>query len=77
MDQNLITKAIEVVGLQPLARGLGISYQALRKWEKSGYLPRTEWSGETDYSLTIERLTHGKVKARSLLKMKPPQKAVA
>jgi hypothetical protein len=45
-----------------------VSYQAVKKWEKAGRLPRTEWTGETNYSTVIERLTDGKVTRGDLLK---------
>lgn len=61
MEENLITKAIAIVGLQKLARLLGVTYQAVRKWEAKGRLPRTEWTGETDYAAQIDSATEGKV----------------
>ena len=62
-----ITRAIEIAGLQGVAVACGVSYQAVRKWEKSGHLPRTEWTGETDYSEKIERITAGLVTRDQLL----------
>lgn len=67
MEQNLISKAIEIVGLAALARKLDVTYQAVRKWEAKGRLPRTEWTGETDYAGVIERATEGKVSKAALL----------
>ena len=64
---NLITKAIGIVGLTRLADGCGVTTQAIRKWEASGLLPRTEWTGETTYSEVIQRMTTGKVTKRQLL----------
>lgn len=62
-----LEKAISIVGLSPLASELGITYQAIRKWQKTGQLPRTEWTGETGYAASIERLTNGAVKKSALL----------
>lgn len=70
MDTNLITKAIDIVGLQKLAVACGVSHQAVRKWERQGRLPRTEWTGETDYSAKIETATDGVVKKSDLLVIK-------
>lgn len=67
MEQNLISKAIEIVGLAGLARQLDVTYQAVRKWEAKGRLPRTEWTGETDYAGVIERATKGKISKAALL----------
>ena len=49
-------------GSKQVALALGISYQAITKWGRS--IPRTEWTGETDYLSQIESLQkkrHGKV----------------
>lgn len=67
MEQNLISKAVEIVGLAKLARVLGVTYQAIRKWEVNGKLPRTEWTGETDYASLIEQATNGQVLRGDLL----------
>jgi DNA-binding transcriptional regulator YdaS (Cro superfamily) len=69
MEQNLISQAIEIVGLAKLAKALGVTYQAIRKWETKGRLPRTEWTGETDYAALIEVATEGKVLKAALLSM--------
>ena len=64
---NPVTEAIEILGLRPLADGCKLkSYQAVKKWEKNG-LPRTEWTGETNYSENIESLTNGQVTKERLL----------
>lgn len=73
MNSNPLSEAIEIVGLQPLAQGLNVSYQAVRKWEAAFRLPRTEWTGETNYSTTIEHLTNGKVTRAALLEMRGKQ----
>lgn len=70
MEQNLISLAVEIVGLAKLARALGVTYQAVRKWEAKGRLPRTEWTGETCYASLIELATEGKVTKDSLLSIK-------
>lgn len=53
METSPISKAIAALGLQPLAKLCGVTYQAVRKWEAAGRLPRTEWTGETDYASRI------------------------
>lgn len=67
MNENLLTQAITLVGLGRLASELKVTYQAIRKWEKAGRLPRTEWTGETNYAGVIEKLTEGKVSRVALL----------
>lgn len=67
MTTHPIEDAIGIVGLQPLAEALGVSYQALRKWQRAGRMPRTEWTGETQYASTIERITQGQVTVSRLM----------
>ena len=77
MTQNLITQVIALIGLTKLASELKVSYQAVRKWERAGRLPRTEWTGETNYAEVIERLTEGKIKKGELLRLPPAISAEA
>jgi len=74
MSTNPITQAIDSVGLGVLAAGLCVSGQAVRKWEAAGHLPRTEWTGETDYSAAIQRITEGRVSREALLACRPPRR---
>jgi hypothetical protein len=62
-----LKQAIELVGLGPLAKGLGLTYPAIRKWERAGRLPRTEWTGETNYAGQIAVLTDNRVTKAQLL----------
>lgn len=36
-----------------VAQALGLTPQAVLKWDASGFLPRTEWTGETNYRQVI------------------------
>ena len=72
--KNLITEAIQIVGLAKLARACGVTYPAIRKWEQAGRLPRTEWTGETNYSSVICRETEGKITREQLLQPPPRPK---
>jgi hypothetical protein len=64
---NLIEKIISDVGLYKLAAELGVTYQAVLRWKKACRLPRTEWTGETNYAAKIEQLTDGRVTRDDLL----------
>lgn len=68
-----LSRAIEKVGLSSLSKALGLTYQALRRWERQGRLPRTEWTGETDYAGQIERLSDGAVTRGELLEWGRPK----
>jgi len=61
-----LRQAVDLVGLGPMAKALGLTYPAIRKWERAGRMPRTEWTGETSYCEQIEVMTGGKVTAESL-----------
>lgn len=50
-----------------VALGKPITYQAIRKWQKAGRLPRTEWTGETEYAKHIAVITGGQVSETDLL----------
>lgn len=67
--KNLISLAVEIVGLAKLARACNVTYPAIRKWERAGRLPRTEWTGETNYSSVIEKETQGRVTREQLLQL--------
>jgi hypothetical protein len=67
MKTNHITETIKMVGLTRLASLLGVTYQAVRKWEVRGRLPRTEWTGETVYAEKIEQATNGQISKVMLL----------
>lgn len=77
MAHPALSKAIGIVGLAELARGLGVTYQAIRKWEAAGRLPRTEWTGETSYSEKIVAMTDGQVSKDDLLRLPAESKEVA
>lgn len=62
-----IEEAVQLVGLARLARELKLTHQAVRRWQRAGRLPRTEWTGETAYSTRIQDLTGGVVTRERLL----------
>ena len=59
---NIVSKAIaaaiESEGSQVKAgRRIGVSQAAISRWMSEGRLPRTEFTGETDYSKTLAILS--------------------
>lgn len=68
MTKKLLEQAVSYAGgPSVVGPACGKSYQAVLKWIKAGRLPRTEWTGETDYASVIERLTHGKYTKEKLV----------
>jgi len=56
MSKSTLKQAIsEAGGIKAVSLATGKSYEAVRKWTKNG-LPRTEWTGETQYSVVIASL---------------------
>lgn len=72
---NIITQLIEHFGLSQLAGVCGVTYQAVRKWERRGCLPRSEWTGETEYASKIATASAGVFTAEQLLSHRPTSKA--
>lgn len=78
MVKNIVRSAIsEAGGPEKVGPKCGVTYQAALKWFNQGFLPRTEWTGETNYASTIERLTSSKYTRDQLLSVKPGRKRTA
>lgn len=64
---NFVAEAIKDAGGQSaVARACGVAQPTVFSWTRKG-LPRTEWTGETDYAAVIESLTEGRFSKRKLL----------
>jgi DNA-binding transcriptional regulator YdaS (Cro superfamily) len=59
--------AILLGGGTALAKTCGVSAPAVHKWLKQGRLPRTEWTGETDYASRIVEALGGRMTREQLL----------
>ena len=69
---NIVERAIDLAGgPRMVAMALGLSRQAVDKWIAQGHLPRTEWTGETDYAGSLELMTDFAVTRYDLLEAKP------
>ena len=66
--QNPLVAAIDEIGAKAIAEAVGVSHQAVYKWRHAGRLPRTEWTGETDYRKAIVRLGKGRWTRAQLLR---------
>jgi hypothetical protein len=76
---NAVAFAFEAVGgIGAAAKVCGRSYQALNKWRLAASLPRTDFSGETQYATllaTAAELKGNAFDAAWLLNASAPQKA--
>lgn len=70
---NPVEYAIECVGGCSVAAGLlGISYHAVYKMKKNGVLPRSEYTGETNYAEILAAHSKGQVTSYWLLSQANP-----
>ena len=69
MSDNYIKQAVKYIGRSKLSKAVGVSQPAIIRWEDNGRLPRTEWTGETNYAEIIVKLSKGKFKKKELLKI--------
>lgn len=70
---NSLARAFEILnGPSGVSRklaelGISITPWAVNKWLRAGRLPRTEYTGETQYAVALERATGGQITAADLL----------
>ncbi|WP_431495280.1 hypothetical protein [Pseudomonas brassicacearum] len=78
---NAVAFAFEAVGgIGAAARVCGRSYQALNKWRQAASLPRTDYTGETQYAVLLAEAAKQKgnpFEAEWLLEESAPQKVAA
>ena len=66
--QNPVQIAVMQAGGQAaVARACGVRQQSVYRWVHRGHLPRTEWTGETDYSSVLASLDGVTVTREELL----------
>lgn len=63
----MLRDAITSIGTQKIAKRCKVSVRAVYKWCERGVLPRTEYTGETNYAEQIEVLSGGQYKKEQLL----------
>lgn len=75
MDKPPLEIAIDLVSTSRIAAACDVSVQAVTKWKAKGRLPRTEWTGETDYASKIELLCAGRITRAQLLSLRDREAA--
>lgn len=67
IDMTPLEQAFDILGPAKVARICGVKGPSAIKWRAKGSLPRTEWTGETNYAAQLEEATNGAVKRSDLL----------
>jgi hypothetical protein len=68
MNENKVKKAVIQAGGQAVvARACGVRQQTVFRWVHTGHLPRTEWTGETNYSSVLASMDGVNVTRKELL----------
>ena len=53
---TIVERILIHCGLTQVARACKVSLTSVYRWRDRGYLPRTEWTGETEYAKRIAAL---------------------
>lgn len=78
MDIKTLAQAISHVGgPSEAARICNVSPAAVGKWLKRDSLPRTDYSGETNYAELLAKASKGAFTARELRALASPRKNAA
>jgi len=74
--ENLPTlaEAIKEIGVTAISSACGCSPRSIYKWMKKGALPRTDFTGETNYAEQIAIASGGKFSAELIKTIGLPQK---
>lgn len=75
--RNYLQKAIDELGPYKVAKIVGLRGPSIYKWRESGRLPRTEWTGETDYASRIVEALDGRMTREQLLERPIPNSGIA
>lgn len=77
-DEKLptLTEAIKEVGVTQISSACGCSVRSIYKWMKKGSLPRTDFTGETNYAEKIAKASHGKFTTELIKAISRPQKPI-
>ncbi|HDL6967542.1 TPA: hypothetical protein PXM11_001837 [Yersinia enterocolitica] len=74
---NPVQIAVDAVGGQTAAAKIcGLSVVAVHKWTVKGRLPRTEYTGKTDYAKLLAHASCGQFSAEWLLEEANPDRLV-
>jgi hypothetical protein len=66
-QKSALAVAFDELGPSRIARVCGVKGPSAIKWRSNNRLPRTEWTGETDYASRIAAELGGRVTREQLL----------
>lgn len=69
-----LSEVIKAIGVQTLSVACGCSPRAIYKWIEKGSLPRTDFTGETNYAELIAEASAGKYSEELIKRISRPQK---
>lgn len=67
MSQNTLSDVIKTIRVSVVAEACGVSQRAIYKWMTNGKLPRTDYTGETNYAEKIASVSNGLFSADTIL----------
>lgn len=69
-----LAEAIKEIGVTAISSACGCSPRSIYKWMKKGALPRTDFTGETNYAEQIALASEGKFSAELIKAISRPRK---
>ena len=72
---SALKDSITAIGVGAAADACGVSIRAVYKWMASGSLPRTDFTGETNYAERLAAASLGGFTAEWLRSVSSPKKA--
>ncbi|EIL6443265.1 Cro/Cl family transcriptional regulator [Salmonella enterica] len=75
MQPISLGEIIKMIRVPVVAKACERSQRAIYKWINSGCLPRTDYTGETDYASKIAEASEGRFTTTQILEISKPKAA--
>ncbi|MGX1958415.1 Cro/Cl family transcriptional regulator [Serratia proteamaculans] len=75
MNTTTLAEVLRAVRVSVVAEACGLTPKAIYKWMERGSLPRTEFTGETNYAERIARSSGGRYSASEIRRISKQQVA--
>ncbi|WP_162475296.1 Cro/Cl family transcriptional regulator [Candidatus Erwinia dacicola] len=73
MNEITLVDVLKSVRVSVVANVCGLTPKAVYKWMEKGSLPRTDFTGETDYATRISKASGGKFSAAEIRRISKQQ----